>query len=248
MTERPSKRILILGGGFAGLYAAMQLEKTLARDADVEVTLVNRENFFLFTPMLHEVAASDLDLTTIVNPVGRMLRRVNFFAGDMESIDLPNKRVDVSHGFDHHGHTLQYDFLVLGLGSVTNFYNLPGLEQRALTMKSLGDAMTLRNRLIAHLEEADSDCCREKEPLLTFVVAGGGFAGVETVGGVNDFLRAALPSILAPPGAVVTRRAGSSRACYPAGARRETRSLRAGEARGTKSGGSRQYQGHRCLQ
>ncbi len=123
-----------------------------------------------------------------------MLRQVNFFAGEVESIDLPNKRVEVSHGFDHHGHSLEYDFLVLGLGSITNFYNLPGLERRALTMKSLGDAMALRNRLIAHLEEADSDCCREKEPLLTFVVAGGGFAGVETVAGINDFLRDALPS------------------------------------------------------
>ncbi|HEV2495093.1 MAG TPA: NAD(P)/FAD-dependent oxidoreductase [Terriglobia bacterium] len=193
MSKDQRKQILILGGGFAGLYAAMELEKTLGRDPDVEITLVNRENFFLFTPMLHEVAASDLDITTIVNPVRRMLRRVNFLAGEVERIDLPNKQVDVSHGFDHHGHSLKYDFLVLGLGSVTNFHNLPGLEERALTMKSLGDATTLRNRLIAHLEEADSDCCREKEPLLTFV-AGGGFAGVETVAGINDFLRDVLPS------------------------------------------------------
>jgi len=85
MSINQPKRILILGGGFAGLYTAMQLEKTLARDPDVEVTLVNRENFFLFTPMLHEVAASDLDLTTIVNPVRKMLKRVNFFAGQVES-------------------------------------------------------------------------------------------------------------------------------------------------------------------
>src|SRR6516164_173428 len=101
------KRILILGGGFSGLYTAMQLEKTLARDPDVEVTLVNRENFFLFTPMLHEVAASDLDLTTIVNPVRKMLKRVNFFAGNVEAIDLLEKQVVVSHGFDHHPHTLK---------------------------------------------------------------------------------------------------------------------------------------------
>src|SRR5215469_8043517 len=96
-----TRRILILGGGFAGLYAAMQLEKTLARDPDVEVTLVNRENFFLFTPMLHEVAASDLDLTSIVNPARKILKRVNFFAGEVESIDLSCKQVVVSHGFDH---------------------------------------------------------------------------------------------------------------------------------------------------
>ena len=84
--------------------------------------------------------------------------------------------------------------LVLGLGSVTNLYGIPGFEEYALTMKTLGDAMRLRNHLIAHLEEADSDCCKLKEPLLTFVVAGGGFAGVETVTGINDFVRGALRS------------------------------------------------------
>ena len=225
MSSNQPKRILILGGGFAGLYAAMQLEKTLARAPDVEVTLVNRENFFLFTPMLHEVAASDLDLTTIVNPVRKMLKRVNFFAGEVESIDLPGKQVVVSHGFDHHHHLLEYDHLVVGLGSITNFCNLPGLEQRALTMKSLGDAMTLRNHLIAHLEEADSECCAVKHPLLTFVVAGGGFAGVETVAGLNDFVRDALPSyrhltermlriVLVHPGAVILPELGEKLGAY----------------------------------
>src|SRR5580692_11852950 len=100
MENRPGKRILILGGGFAGLTVAMELEKKLSKDSRVEVTLVNRENFFLFTPMLHEVAASDLDLTTIVNPVRKMLRRVNFLAGEVNQIDLEQKRVIVSHGFD----------------------------------------------------------------------------------------------------------------------------------------------------
>ena len=194
MENEAPKRILILGGGFAGLTVAMELEKKLAQDPSVEITLVNRENFFLFTPMLHEVAASDLDLTTIVNPVRKMLRRVHFFAGEVNQIDIEQRRVVVSHGFDHHHHTLEFDFLVLGLGSVTNHYGLPGLQEHALTMKSLGDAMRLRNHLIAHLEEADSECCKVKEPLLAFVVAGGGFAGVETVAGINDFVRGALRS------------------------------------------------------
>jgi len=74
--------ILILGGGFAGLYTAMELENTFARNLDVEVTLVNRENFSLFTPMLHEVAASDLNLIAIVNPIRRMLKRASFFEGE----------------------------------------------------------------------------------------------------------------------------------------------------------------------
>jgi NADH dehydrogenase len=100
----------------------------------------------------------------------------------------------VAHGFDHHEHDLEYDYLVLGLGASTNFYGIPGVEERALTMKSLSDAMRLRNHLIAHLEEAASECCQVKNPLLTFVVAGGGFAGVETIAGINDFIRGALRS------------------------------------------------------
>jgi NADH dehydrogenase len=186
-------RIVILGGGFSGMHAAMHLDDTLAHDPGVEITLVNRDNFFLFTPMLHEVAASDLDLSNIVNPVRKLLKRVSFFAGEVERIDLEQKVVNVSHGFDHHHHALSYDHLVIGLGSITNFFKLPGLEKRALTMKSLGDAIHLRNRLIAHLEEASTECSANlRRPLLTFVVAGGGFAGVETIAGINDFLHEAV--------------------------------------------------------
>ena len=155
MSQRKPTRIVILGGGFGGMYAALEFEKTLARDPDVEVALVNQENFFLFTPMLHEVAASDLDITHIVNPIRKLLRRVTFFHGVVESIDLPGRKVVVSHSEEHHHHELEYDHLVIGLGTITNYFNLPGLQERALTMKSLGDAIALRNRLIEHLEAAD---------------------------------------------------------------------------------------------
>lgn len=191
-SDRQRTRILVLGGGFGGIYAALRFEKALAGNTSLEVTLVNRENFFLFTPMLHEVAASDLDMTDIVNPIRKLLRRVKFVEGDVESIDLAAHRVVVSHGGNPHAHEFEYDHLVVALGAITNFYALPGVEERALTMKSLGDAIALRNRLIECLEEADPECCRVKQPLLTFVVAGGGFAGVETVAAVNDFLREAL--------------------------------------------------------
>ncbi len=192
MSDR-KPRVLILGGGFGGMYAALEFERALARGANLDVTLVNRDNFFLFTPMLHEVAASDLDITNIVSPVRKLLRRVTFFHGDIESIDLVNKRVGLSHGHEEHCHSLPYDHLVLALGSTTNFFNLPGLADRALTMKSLDDAIFLRNRMIANLEEADFECCAPlRAPLLNFVVAGGGFAGVETIAGINDFLREAV--------------------------------------------------------
>src|SRR6266550_5152855 len=185
------KRVLILGGGFGSIYATLEFEKR--QDPDFEVTLISQDNFFLFTPMLHEVAASDLDLTHIVNPVRKLLKRVQFFDGDVDDIDLPGHKVVVSHGAEHHAHELEYDHLVIALGSITNFFNLPGLEQQALTMKSLGDAIYLRNKLISHLEEADFECCAlERQELLTFVVAGGGFAGVETIASVNDFVREAL--------------------------------------------------------
>jgi NADH:ubiquinone reductase (H+-translocating) len=111
----------------------------------------------------------------------------------VDAIDLPGRKVVVSHGAEHHAHELQYDHLVIALGSITNFFNLPGLEERALTTKSLGDAIYLRNKLISHLEEADFECCAlERQELLTFVVAGGGFAGVETIASLNDFVREAL--------------------------------------------------------
>jgi NADH dehydrogenase len=147
-------KILILGGGFGGLYTALELEKALNKESNVEVTLVNRENFFLFTPMLHEVAASDLDITTIVNPIRKLLKRTNFFDGEVRSIDLIKKQVVVFHGVDLiHQHELSYDHLVLALGSVTNFYGISGLEERALTMKSLADAVYLRNRLLSILRK-----------------------------------------------------------------------------------------------
>jgi NADH dehydrogenase len=147
----------------------------------------------------------------------------------VEAIDVERKVVSVSHGIDHHHHDLPYDHLVLGLGSVTNFYNLPGLEERALTMKSLGDAIHLRNRLIAQLEEADTECCAAiREPLLTFVVAGGGFAGVETIAGINDFVRGALrfyPNlmrsairmVLVHPGPVILPELGEKLGSYAQG-------------------------------
>jgi NADH dehydrogenase len=192
-TQAEKTRIVILGGGFAGMYAAMELEKKIGADPNIQVTLVNRDNFFLFTPMLHEVAASDLELTAIVNPIHKLLKRVEFFCGGVDRIDLDQKRVTVSHGASHHSHELKYDHLVIAMGSVTNFYDLPGLQEHAFTMKSLGDAIHLRNHVIAMLEEANFECAREdRESLLTFVVAGGGFAGVETIASINDFVAQAI--------------------------------------------------------
>ncbi|MFN8573004.1 MAG: NAD(P)/FAD-dependent oxidoreductase [Gemmatimonadaceae bacterium] len=192
MSQQPV-RVVILGGGFGGLSVARELERRLRASDRVEITLVNRENFFLFTPMLHEVAASDLDLATIVNPLRKLVTRTAIFTGNVDHVDTTARLVHVSHANGGHAHALPYDHLVIALGAVTNFYGIAGLADRAITMKSLGDAIQLRNQLIAHLEEADFECNRDvREPLLTVLVAGGGFAGVETVAAVNDFVREAL--------------------------------------------------------
>ena len=226
MVAQSTKRILILGGGFGGLYTALELEKALGGDSSIRVTLVNRENFFLFTPMLHEIAASDLDFTHIVNPIRRLLSKVEFFHGEVRSVDLRCRRVDVFHGPGHHLHELGYEYLVIALGSTTNYYGISGLQDKAVAMKSLGDAIHLRNQLIDLLEEADFECAvGSRNELLTVVVAGGGFSGVETVAAVNDFLRGALKSyphlagklirvVLVHPGEVVLPELGPELGLY----------------------------------
>jgi len=195
LKRRPrKKRILVLGGGFGGVYTAIHLEKLLARESGIEICLVSRDNFFLFTPMLHEIAASDLEITNIVNPLRKLLRKVEVLVGDVNEIDLRNKRVVITPCYAERSLQINYDHLVIALGSVTNFYNLPGFGELALAMKSLPDAIQLRAQIIRRLEEANSKSDpTDRQSLLTFIVAGGGFAGVETVAALNDFVREALP-------------------------------------------------------
>ena len=183
-------RIVIVGGGFAGLYAARYLDKRLARRSDVEVTLISRENFILFTPMLHEVAAGDLSSSDIVNPLRRILRHVNIVEAEIEAIDFTARKVRCLAGVHDVELEFEYDHLLLAVGSEINFFNMHDVRDWAVTMKNLTDAALLRNRLVAVLEEASlrSDEVSRRE-LLTFVTAGGGFAGVETIGAINDFVR-----------------------------------------------------------
>jgi NADH:ubiquinone reductase (H+-translocating) len=186
------KRIVILGGGFAGVYAAMHLERLLTKENSVEICLVSRDNFFLFTPLLHEIAASDLEITNIVNPLRKLLHRVEVLVGDVDEVDLQNNRV-ISRGYRNQVQQLDYDHLVIALGSTTNFYNLPDVAELALPMKSLSDAIQLRAQVLRCLEDANAESNPvERQSLLTFLVAGGGFAGVETVAALNDFIREAL--------------------------------------------------------
>ena len=183
-------KIVIAGGGFAGLYAARYLDKRLARRPDIEVTLISRENFILFTPMLHEVAAGDLSPSDIVNPLRRILRYLNVVEAEVDEIDLTARKVRCRAGLRNMELEFEFDHLLLALGSETNFFDLQSVRDWAVTMKSLSDAALLRNQMVALLEEASlqKDQSTRRE-LLTFVTAGGGFAGVETTGAINDFMR-----------------------------------------------------------
>jgi len=183
-------RIVIAGGGFAGLYAAMHFNKRLARRADVEVTLISRENFILFTPMLHEVAAGDLYPGDIVNPLRRILRHMKFIDADVQAVDLNARRIHCIASVADRELEFEFDHLLLTLGSETNFFNMDGVRDWSVTMKSLSDAALLRNRMVALLEEASlQNDEASRRQLLTFVTAGGGFSGTETTGAVNDFVR-----------------------------------------------------------
>ncbi|MEE9521363.1 MAG: FAD-dependent oxidoreductase [candidate division NC10 bacterium] len=190
MDEGRKQRILILGGGFGGVYTAMELEKLVGRDPDIEIALVNKENYFVFQPMLAEVISGSVGIVETITPIRRLCPRVKLYIRQVEYIDLDKKVVVTSPGFRPRPLVLPYDHLVLALGNTTNFAEIPGLQEHAIPFKYLGDALLLRNHVINALEEADIETDPDlRSRLLSFVVSGGGFAGVEVVAELNDFVR-----------------------------------------------------------
>src|SRR5947209_7165333 len=146
-------RVLILGGGFGGLYTALGLERLLRPEDRTEVTLVNIENFSLFTPMLCEVAGSSIDTRHAINPIRRLLRRTRFLEGEAIGLDPEARTVLVRHPGEH-THRYSYDHLVVAVGARTSFFGMQDVQEHALTAKTLGDAVLLRNRAIEVLEAA----------------------------------------------------------------------------------------------
>ncbi len=184
------REIVILGGGFGGVYAAMHLEKTL-RPEDASISLVNRENYFVYQPLLPEVVSGSIGITDIVSPIRRLCPRTRLIMREVQEIDLENHVVTVSPGFRPRTMEIPFDHLVIGLGGVTNFYGMPGMVEHAKPFRSLSDAIAVRNHVVHVLEEADVETDAElRRKLLTFVVAGGGFSGVEVIAELNDFVRA----------------------------------------------------------
>jgi NADH dehydrogenase len=188
-------RVLILGGGFGGVYVAVHLGKLLSKREleEIEIVVVNRENYIVFQPLLPEVISGSVELNHVIAPIRRMAPKANLFTRDVESIDPVQRIVTLSPGTRPASMSIHYDHLVIAMGTRLDYSKIPGMREHAHPFKYLGDALYLRNQLVHALEEAET----ESEPamrrrLLTFVVAGGGFSGVECIAEMNDFLREAV--------------------------------------------------------
>jgi NADH dehydrogenase len=184
------RRILILGGGFAGVYAAMRLEQRLKRRDDVEVSLVSRDNYLVFQPLIPEVVSASIGLVDTIAPLRRLCPRTRLYTREIDGIDLSARTVTLRPGARPRPLVLEFDQLVIALGNIPALGALPGVREHAMPFKSLGDALHVRNHVLNVLEEAsiepDPDARRA---LMTFIVAGGGFSGVELGAELNDFVR-----------------------------------------------------------
>ncbi|MGI0058260.1 MAG: NAD(P)/FAD-dependent oxidoreductase [Nitrosotalea sp.] len=194
------KKILVLGGGFAGIGVLRRLENKFENDFTVDIKMVSKDNFFLFTPMLPEVASGMIETRHIVAPIRAFCKSARFYEATVRTIDFQKRQVTITNVIDNrneptnrHDHIMDYDYLVISLGGETNFFGMEDVRKCSYTMKSLGDAIVLRNHVIDMLEQAsiEQDVTLRKS-LMTFVVVGGGFAGVETVGELNALVKDAV--------------------------------------------------------
>lgn len=180
---------MILGGGFAGVECARQLESEFGDDQGIEIVMVSEDNFLLFTPMLPQVASGMIETRHIVLPIRTVCKKTKFYEGRIKNMDPHGKLVTLWGTGDKRSISIHYDFLVVALGSETNFFGMADVEKNAYTMKTLNDAVVLRNRVIDMLEQAENETNPVlRKSFLNFVVVGGGFAGIETAGELMDLL------------------------------------------------------------
>ena len=193
------KKIVILGSGFAAVECAKKLENEFGNDPEIELVMIGEDNFLLFTPMLPQVASGMIETRHIVFPIRTICKKTKFYEGRIKNVDPYGKLVTLWGTGDKRSISIHYDFLVVALGSETNFFGMADVEKNAYTMKTLNDAVMLRNRIIDMLEQAENETNPIlRKSFLNFVVVGGGFAGIETAGELMDLLldvRKYYPSI-----------------------------------------------------
>lgn len=169
------KKVVVIGGGFAGL----NLVQNLRKNSNYSITVVDRNNYNYFSPLLYQVATSFLEPSSISYPFRKMFQNenINFRMGEVASIDQENKIIALNNG------ELEYDILVFAAGAKTNFYGIESVQKNAIPMKTVDDALKMRNALLKNLERASiTTDIKERELLMTIVVAGGGPTGVEVAG------------------------------------------------------------------
>jgi NADH dehydrogenase len=178
-------RVVIVGGGFAGVSAAQRFERHAVRDAPIDVTVVSDSNFLLFTPMLAEAAAGALDARHISVPVRSAAAHTRFRYGSVRRIDVQQRVVHLDNATE----PIPYDHLLIATGSVPHTFGLSGVDEHAFTLKDLNDATLLRNHVLEVLEHVEHEPDpRRRAAALTFVVAGAGFAGTEMIAELFDFV------------------------------------------------------------
>src|SRR5262245_39317310 len=189
MTSR--KRVLVLGGGFGGMYTARRLERRLP-PTEAEIVLINPENYMLYTPLLPEAAAGTIEPRHVVVPLRQALRRTRVHVGNVVSVDLDRRGCTyVTAGGSER--SLGWDRLVIALGAVSRMFPVPGLAEHAVGFKTLAEAIHLRNHVLEQLELADaSDDPDERRARLGFVVVGAGYAGTELVAELQALVRQAI--------------------------------------------------------
>lgn len=185
MNGRSAVRIVVLGGGFAGVATVRELERLLGYRADIEITLVSRDNFFVLTPLLFEACSGTLELRHCAQPIRPALTKSRFVEATVDRVDVDARVVhSIARGDDYQ---IPYDHLVVALGAATNLKLIPGSET-ALTFKTVADALVLRNRFIEQFERADAETeLSARRSCLTFVMIGGGLVGIELLGEMTAF-------------------------------------------------------------
>lgn len=187
----PSKRIVIIGGGFGGVKCAQTLRGQL-RNGDAEIILFNKENHLVFSPLLADAVGSSLSLDDVIVPLRQLLPGVQCRTEEVRGVDLAASRLEFeSH--DGQPRSLEYDHVVLACGNISNLNVVPGMADHAFPLKTVGDAAVLRTHVLSSMEKAEvCDDPVKRRWYLSFVVVGGGYSGVETAGEINDLVRSSL--------------------------------------------------------